>query len=268
MESMTLGCSEPDGPGMGLAGFFLIHIKGACDLKSLPRLAVVGDENVVVERRRRGWTRVHSLATIACSTKVVGGSTGILTPAQLPMEARCDGLLGDGTGVAIPHELRRRIESHSIVIDRWAVFFCHCFKHRDSAEEESDRFGEGEMEEGKKEDSPWDSPATEGEVPSSPAGSAAGDVIAQKCPESRPNGSPLISPRNHITAFAVSTYVVLLTGSCTCSLRIQQANPVPKNTEAQKLAESWRTIKQLKGLDPEEYDDVNQVAVLLMTCKA
>ncbi|KAM0838961.1 hypothetical protein ACQ4PT_060628 [Festuca glaucescens] len=38
-------------------------------------------------------------------------------------------------------------------------------------------------------------------------------------------------------------------------LRIQQANPVPKKSEAQKLAESWRTIEQLKGLDPEEYDD-------------
>jgi hypothetical protein len=64
------------------------------------------------------------------------------------------------------------------------------------------------------------------------------------------------------------TYAGFLTGSCACSLRIQQANPVPKKTQAQKLAESWRTIKQLKGLDPEEYDDVNQVAALLMTCKA
>uniref|UniRef100_A0ACD5VLT4 Uncharacterized protein n=1 Tax=Avena sativa TaxID=4498 RepID=A0ACD5VLT4_AVESA len=39
------------------------------------------------------------------------------------------------------------------------------------------------------------------------------------------------------------------------NLRIQQANPVPEKSSAQKLAESWRTIKQLKGLDPEEYDD-------------
>ncbi|XP_047056765.1 replication protein A 70 kDa DNA-binding subunit E-like [Lolium rigidum] len=39
------------------------------------------------------------------------------------------------------------------------------------------------------------------------------------------------------------------------NLRIQQANPVPKKSEAQKLAESWRTIEQLKGLDREEYDD-------------
>jgi hypothetical protein len=60
---------------MGLAGFFLIHIKEAGDLKSIPRLAVVGDGNVVVERRCRGWTRVHSLAMIACSTNVVGAST-------------------------------------------------------------------------------------------------------------------------------------------------------------------------------------------------
>jgi hypothetical protein len=139
---------------VGLAGFFLIHIKEAGDLKSLPQLAVVGDESVVVERRRRGWTRVHSLAIIACSMKVVGASTGNLMSAQLPMETRCGGLVRDETGVAEPHELRRSIESHSTAIDRWAVFFRHCFKHRDSAEEESDRFGEGEMEEGKKEDSP------------------------------------------------------------------------------------------------------------------
>jgi hypothetical protein len=51
-------------------------------------------------------------------------------------------------------------------------------------------------------------------------------------------------------------------------LRIQQANPVPKKSEAQKLAESWRTIEQLKGLDREEYDDVNEVAALLVMFKA
>ncbi|XP_044367577.1 replication protein A 70 kDa DNA-binding subunit A [Triticum aestivum] len=39
------------------------------------------------------------------------------------------------------------------------------------------------------------------------------------------------------------------------NLRIQKANPVPKKTPAQKLAESWRTIEQLKNLDPEEYDE-------------
>ncbi|CAM0882949.1 unnamed protein product [Alopecurus aequalis] len=39
------------------------------------------------------------------------------------------------------------------------------------------------------------------------------------------------------------------------NLRIQQANPVPEKSHAQKLAESWRTIKQIKGLDPEEYDE-------------
>ncbi|CAM0882948.1 unnamed protein product [Alopecurus aequalis] len=39
------------------------------------------------------------------------------------------------------------------------------------------------------------------------------------------------------------------------NLRIQQANPIPKKSRAQKLAESWRTIKQIKSLDPEEYDE-------------
>ncbi|CAN6293115.1 unnamed protein product, partial [Urochloa humidicola] len=38
-------------------------------------------------------------------------------------------------------------------------------------------------------------------------------------------------------------------------LRIQQENPVPQKTPAQKLAESWRTVEQLKSLDPEEYDE-------------
>ncbi|XP_020161638.2 uncharacterized protein [Aegilops tauschii subsp. strangulata] len=39
------------------------------------------------------------------------------------------------------------------------------------------------------------------------------------------------------------------------NLLIQQGNPVPEKTPAQKLAESWRTIEQLKSLDPEEYDE-------------
>jgi hypothetical protein len=51
-------------------------------------------------------------------------------------------------------------------------------------------------------------------------------------------------------------------------LRIQQANPVPKKSPAEKLAESWRTIEQIKSLDPNEYDEVNQVAALLVACKA
>ncbi|KAJ1295023.1 hypothetical protein BS78_01G191500 [Paspalum vaginatum] len=39
------------------------------------------------------------------------------------------------------------------------------------------------------------------------------------------------------------------------NLRIQQENPVPKKSPAQKLAESWRTIEQIKNLDPKEYDE-------------
>lgn len=39
------------------------------------------------------------------------------------------------------------------------------------------------------------------------------------------------------------------------NLHIQQENPVPKKSPAQKLAESWRTIEQIKNLDPKEYDE-------------
>ncbi|KAJ1295021.1 hypothetical protein BS78_01G191300 [Paspalum vaginatum] len=39
------------------------------------------------------------------------------------------------------------------------------------------------------------------------------------------------------------------------SFHIQQENPVPGKSPAQKLAKSWRTIQQLKNLDPEEYDE-------------
>ena len=48
-----------------------------------------------------------------------------------------------------------------------------------------------------------------------------------------------------------------LDGLCVCSLHIQKGNPVPKRSRAQKLAESWRTIKQLKSLNRKEYDEVN-----------
>jgi hypothetical protein len=50
----TLGCTEPDGPGVGLDEFFLIHIKEAGVLKFLPRPAVDGDGSEEVERRRYG----------------------------------------------------------------------------------------------------------------------------------------------------------------------------------------------------------------------
>jgi hypothetical protein len=97
---------------MGLAGCFLIHIKEVSFLKFFPWLADVGDEITADGRRRRGCTRVHSLAIMACSTKVVGASTGTLTPDKLPMEAGCEGLVGDGEGEAATHDLRR-IDSHS-----------------------------------------------------------------------------------------------------------------------------------------------------------
>jgi hypothetical protein len=135
---------------VGLAWVFLIHIKDFGDLNPLPRQAVVGDEGAEFVRRRRGGTRVHSLAMIACSIKVVGASTGNFMSDQLPMESRSGGLVGDETGVEEPQVLWRSIDSHSALIDRREAFFRHCFKQRDSADEDSDRFGEGEMEGGKK----------------------------------------------------------------------------------------------------------------------
>jgi hypothetical protein len=53
-ESETLGCTEPDGPGVGLEEFFLIHIKELEVLKFLPRPAVDGDGSEEADRRRRG----------------------------------------------------------------------------------------------------------------------------------------------------------------------------------------------------------------------
>jgi hypothetical protein len=139
---------------VGLARVFLIHIKEFGDFEPLPRLAVVGDEGVEILRRRRGVTRVHSLAIIACSIKVVGAITGSLMSVHLPMEARSGGIVGDETGDDEPNEQWRSIDSHSALSDRRDVFFRHCFRQRDSADEESDRFGEGEMEEGQRGKSP------------------------------------------------------------------------------------------------------------------
>jgi hypothetical protein len=114
IEPIRLGCSESCGPRVGLAWVFLIHIKDFGDLNPLPRLAVVGDEGAVFVRRRRGGTRVHSLAMIACSIKVVGASTGNLMSDQLPMETRSGGLVGDETGVDEPQVLWRSIDSQRI----------------------------------------------------------------------------------------------------------------------------------------------------------
>jgi hypothetical protein len=91
---------------------------------------------------------------IACSSKVVGASTGSLMSVHLPMEARSGGIVGDETGDGVSKGQWRSIASHFAFSDRMDVFFRHCFRHRDSADEESDRFGEGEMEEGQREKSP------------------------------------------------------------------------------------------------------------------
>jgi hypothetical protein len=102
---------------MGLAGHFMIHIKEVSFLKFFPWLGVIGDGITADGRRRRGCTRVHSLAIMACSTKVIGASTSTLTPDKLPMEAGCEGLDGDGDGEAATHELRK-IDSYSREIVR------------------------------------------------------------------------------------------------------------------------------------------------------
>jgi hypothetical protein len=177
---------------MGLLEHFLIHIKDESFLKFLLRLAVDGDRITAGERRRRGCTRVHSLATMACSSKVVGASTGILTPEKLPMEVGYEGRVGDGDGAAAAKGLRR-IDSHSRAIDRSATFFRHCLRFRDSFEEERERFDEGEIGDGKREDAPWGDLAAGGEATSSPARSAAGVEVAQNRPERRSNGSPIIT---------------------------------------------------------------------------
>jgi hypothetical protein len=174
----------------------LIHIKEVPFLKFFPRLADVGDEIAADGRRRRGCTLVHSLAVMVCSTKVVGASTGTLTPDKLPMEAVCVGLdgdgdaeatTGDGDAEAAAHGMRR-IDSHSREIDRWATFFRHWLRLRDSAEEVRERFGEGEIGDETNENAPEGLAA--GGASSSPARSAAGDDAAQNRPARRPNVSP------------------------------------------------------------------------------
>jgi hypothetical protein len=131
---------------------------------------------------------------IACSTNVDGSSTGSLTSALLPMEARSFvGLDVGETGDLEPPALRCNIDSHSMAIERRSHLFRHCFRCRDSAEEESDQNGSGEMGDGEKGDAPRTSPASGKDASASPARSADGDEIAQNRPGRRPNGSPLIS---------------------------------------------------------------------------
>jgi hypothetical protein len=83
----------------------LIQIAEASGLKIFPRLAIDGDEDGAEERRRRGWTRVHSLARMVCSTNVVGANTGNFMPDQLPREVDGIGLVDEGSGVAASHDL-------------------------------------------------------------------------------------------------------------------------------------------------------------------
>jgi hypothetical protein len=182
---------------MGLLEHFLIHIKDESYLKFLLRLAVDGDRITAGERRRRGCRRVHSLATMACSTKVVGASTGILTPDNLPMEVGCEGRVGDDDGEVASRGLRR-IDSHSRVIERNATFFRHCLRFWDSFEEERERFDEGEIGDGTREGAPWGDLAAGGEATSSPARSAAGDGVAQNRPGSRSNGSIKLESMDHV----------------------------------------------------------------------
>jgi hypothetical protein len=92
---------------------------------------------------------------IACSMNVDGASTGNLTSALLPMETRsCVVIDGDETGDPEPPALRWSIVSHSMAIERRPDLFRHCFRFRDSAEDESDRFETGEMGDGEKGDAP------------------------------------------------------------------------------------------------------------------
>jgi hypothetical protein len=91
---------------------------------------------------------------MVCSTNVDGANIGTFTPDQLAREVDSGGLTDEGVGVAASHDALWRILLHSCANDLWIAFLRQRFRPCDSAEEESERFGEGEMEGRKKGDVP------------------------------------------------------------------------------------------------------------------
>jgi hypothetical protein len=197
-----VGLAEPDGPTLGLAELFLIQIE---DLPALrfPRLA--GDEcagdGAAAGRRSREPTRVHSLASITCSTKVVGANTGILIPGQLGFRGGAGGGLDDAglvEGISsdtTSHDVQESVLPHSRSSACWLTFLRHCLIPRTSAEELSERFEQRETGLEREGDEPWRASVADPDR-DSPAGSAAGEVGSQNRPGRHPNVSPLIAPRN------------------------------------------------------------------------
>jgi hypothetical protein len=90
-----------------------------------------------------------------CSTNIDGANTGTLTPDQLgSREVDGVGLADEGAGEAATHDALWRILLHSCANDFWFAFLRHHFRPCVSAEEDSEPFGEGEMEAKKKGDVP------------------------------------------------------------------------------------------------------------------
>jgi hypothetical protein len=201
-------------PTLGLAGLFLIQIEETPAL-NFPRPVAVDGDGAAAERRSRERTRVHSLALITFSTKVVGASTGILIPGQIGLMECGEERLGDrslaerGSGDASSHDVQRRASPHSRSLVRWTAFLRHCLNPRASAEELSERFEQGGEGEERKEGVPTGSPA-DNSAGDSPAGSNSGEDVSQNRPGRRSNVSP------HITAlFVAQVLQLILWISCT-----------------------------------------------------
>jgi hypothetical protein len=182
---------------LGLAELFLIQIEETPAL-NLPQPDADDGDGAAAERRSRERTRVHSLALMTVSTKVVGASTGILIPGQLGLRVGGgDGLDGRGlaergSGDATSHDVQRRASPHSRSLARCLAFLRHCLIPRASAEELNERFEQGGEGDERKENVPTGLPA-DGPVGDSPAGSNSGEVVSQNRPGRRSNVSPHIT---------------------------------------------------------------------------
>jgi hypothetical protein len=109
---------------------------------------------------------------------VDGANTEILTPGQLGFrEDDGGGLTKEGSDDATSHDVLWRTLPHSRANEIWVAFLRHCLSPRDSTEELSDRFGEGETGVKRKGDVPWRSPESE-DGRSSPTRSSSGEEVS------------------------------------------------------------------------------------------